>query len=111
MCISEIGADDEDVDSDEEADGQVISWNFYEIDFTIFSLLHNLHFPYLKVTTKRKDSMASDTSEAGDKKLQNQFSFVERATQTMNNALKVSAFLTEKFSIKSKTRKINDKKF
>ena len=53
--------------------------------------------------------MASDTSEAGDKKLQNQFSFVERATQTMNNALKVSAFLTEKFSIKSKTRKINDK--
>ena len=40
--------------------------------------------------------MASDTSEAGDKKLQNQFSFVERATQTMNNALKVSAFLAEK---------------
>ena len=108
MCISEIGADDEDVDSDEEADGQVISRNFCEIDFTKFSLLH---FPYLKVTTKRKDSMASDTSEAGDKKLQNQFSFVERATQTMNNALKVSAFLTEKFSIKSKTRKINDKKF
>ena len=89
------------MDSDEEADGQVISRNFYEIDFTIFSLLHNLHFPYLKVTTKRKDSMASDTSEAGDKKLQNQFSFVERATQTMNNALKVSAFLAEKFSIKS----------
>ena len=55
--------------------------------------------------------MASDTSEAGDKKLQNQFSFVERATQTMNNALKVSAFLAEKFSIKSKTGKINDKKF
>ena len=34
--------------------------------------------------------MASDTSETGDKKLQNQFSYVERATQTMNNALKVS---------------------
>ena len=53
--------------------------------------------------------MASDTSEAGDKKLQNQFSFVERATQTMNNALKVSAFLAEKFSIKSKSKtlKIN----
>ena len=55
--------------------------------------------------------MASDTSEAGDKKLQNQFSFVERATQTMNNALKVSAFLAETFSIKFKTGKIDDKKF
>ena len=34
--------------------------------------------------------MGSDGSEAGDKKLQNQFSYVERATQTMNNALKVN---------------------
>ena len=37
----------------------------------------------------RKDSLASDTSSNADKKLQNQFSFVERATQTMNNSLKV----------------------
>ena len=28
-------------------------------------------------------------SDGGDTKLTNQFSFVERATQTMNNALKV----------------------
>ena len=33
--------------------------------------------------------MASDTSSNAEKKLQNQFSFVERATQTMNNGLKV----------------------
>ena len=38
----------------------------------------------------RKDSLASEASSSGDKKLQNQFSFVERATQTMNNAFKVS---------------------
>ena len=38
---------------------------------------------------KRRDSNASDKSEDGDQKLTNQFSFVERATQTMNNALKV----------------------
>ena len=37
----------------------------------------------------RKDSLASDASDDGDKKLQNQFSFVERATQTMNNQMKV----------------------
>ena len=37
----------------------------------------------------RKDSLGSDTSSNADKKLQNQFSFVERATQTMNNSLKV----------------------
>ena len=39
--------------------------------------------------SKRRDSNASDKSEDGDQKLTNQFSFVERATQTMNNALKV----------------------
>jgi hypothetical protein len=42
-----------------------------------------------KVVSKRKDSLGSDTSSTNEKKLQNQFSFVERATQTMNNALKV----------------------
>ena len=40
--------------------------------------------------SKRRDSNASDKSEDGDQKLTNQFSFVERATQTMNNALKVN---------------------
>ena len=39
--------------------------------------------------SKRRDSNASDKSEEGDTKRTNQFSFVERATQTMNNALKV----------------------
>ena len=39
--------------------------------------------------SKRRDSNASDKSEEGDSKRTNQFSFVERATQTMNNALKV----------------------
>ena len=36
----------------------------------------------------RKDSNASDVSDGGEQK-KNQFSFVERATQTKNNALKV----------------------
>ena len=40
--------------------------------------------------TKRKDSMDSDTSRGGDNKMTNQFSFLERATQTMNNAKKVT---------------------
>ena len=39
--------------------------------------------------TKRKDSMDSDTSRGGGNKMTNQFSFLERATQTMNNAMKV----------------------
>ena len=39
--------------------------------------------------SRRRDSNASDKSEEGDTKRTNQFSFVERATQTMNNALKV----------------------
>ena len=46
----------------------------------------------------RKDSLASDTSSNADKKLQNQFSFVERATQTMNNSLKVF-FLNTRYRI------------
>ena len=50
---------------------------------------------YLQAAAKaRKDSLASEASSSGDKKLQNQFSFVERATQTMNNAFKVSNQLT-----------------
>ena len=44
--------------------------------------------------SKRRDSNASDKSEEGDTKRTNQFSFVERATQTMNNALKVKMMLT-----------------
>ena len=43
----------------------------------------------------RRDSIASEASEAEEKKLQNQFSFVERATQTMNNALKADDVQTE----------------
>ena len=46
-----------------------------------------------KVDEKRRDSNASDKSEEGDSKRTNQFSFVERATQTMNNALKVEMIL------------------
>ena len=34
--------------------------------------------------------MDSDTSRGGDNKMTNQFSFLERATQTMNNAKKVT---------------------
>ena len=45
--------------------------------------------------SKRRDSNTSDKSEEGDQKLTNQFSFVERATQTMNNALKSSDMQTE----------------
>ena len=37
----------------------------------------------------RKGSESSDGSLGGDAKRQNQFSFVERATQTKNNAEKV----------------------
>ncbi len=44
---------------------------------------------------KRKDSVASDDGDTGEKKLQNQFSFVERATQTMNNAMKCEDVQTE----------------
>ena len=43
--------------------------------------------------SKRRDSNASDKSEEGDSKRTNQFSFVERATQTMNNALKVNILI------------------
>ena len=46
-----------------------------------------------KVDEKRRDSNASDKSEEGDSKRTNQFSFMERATQTMNNALKVEMIL------------------
>ena len=39
----------------------------------------------------RLDSMASDKGEEEeDQKLNNQFSFVERATQTINNTIKVN---------------------
>ena len=45
--------------------------------------------------SRRRDSNASDKSEEGETKRTNQFSFVERATQTMNNALKSSDMQTE----------------
>ncbi len=38
----------------------------------------------------RKDSIDSDSPRVGDGKMTNQFSFVERATQTMNSGKKVS---------------------
>lgn len=38
---------------------------------------------------KKTDSDDEDKEDDEDKKLRNQFSFVERATQTMNNAMKV----------------------
>ena len=50
-----------------------------------------------KMDEKRRDSNASDKSEEGDSKRTNQFSFVERATQTMNNALKVEKMLKKIF--------------
>ena len=50
-----------------------------------------------KMDEKRRDSNASDKSEEGDSKRTNQFSFVERATQTMNNALKVGKMLKKIF--------------
>ncbi|TRY67482.1 hypothetical protein TCAL_05969 [Tigriopus californicus] len=46
------------------------------------------------VKPRRRDSDDED-GDGGDKKLQNQFSFVERATQTMNNAMKSAAIQTE----------------
>ena len=50
-----------------------------------------------KIDEKRRDSNASDKSEEGDSKRTNQFSFVERATQTMNNALKVGNYKENKY--------------
>ena len=44
---------------------------------------------YLIQSRKRKGSESSEDSAGGDSKRQNQFSFVERATQTKNNAEKV----------------------
>ena len=46
---------------------------------------------------KRKESV-DDGDGDGEKKLQNQFSFVERATQTMNNAMKVGPLLKGGYS-------------
>jgi len=40
----------------------------------------------------RRDSIGSDTSSMQEKKLQNQFSFLERATQTMNSSSRVQNF-------------------
>merc|ERR1712110_866392 len=49
-----------------------------------------------KDAKSRRDSNASDKSDGeGDQKLTNQFSYVERATQTMNNTLKSSDMQTE----------------
>ena len=62
----------------------------YPFIAAIFFIVHIFLLPNLKQgEDKRRDSNASDKSEEGDSKRTNQFSFVERATQTMNNALKV----------------------
>ena len=56
----------------------------------ITHLLLFCHYLYiLHKTRKRKNSDSSEDSTGGDSKRQNQFSFVERATQTKNNAEKV----------------------
>ena len=57
----------------------------------------------------RKDSLGSDTSSNADKKLQNQFSFVERATQTMNNSLKVQKNINFLIEIEAKFHQLNRK--
>ena len=53
----------------------------------LLKFFYSLH--YLIQTRKRKGSESSEDSTGGDSKRQNQFSFVERATQTKNNAEKV----------------------
>ena len=54
------------------------------------NILLFFHYLYdLNKTRKRKNSDDSEDSTGGDSKRQNQFSFVERATQTKNNAEKV----------------------
>ena len=70
-----IAGDDDDEDADDDEDDEVESKKGKKKG--------------KKMDEKRRDSNASDKSEEGDSKRTNQFSFVERATQTMNNALKV----------------------
>ena len=57
--------------------------------------------------SKRRDSNASDKSEEGDSKRTNQFSFVERATQTMNNALKVNINTNNRYNVACKLSRID----
>jgi hypothetical protein len=77
--------------------------------------LHRFHFFKGGMKEKmRKDSLGSDTSSNADKKLQNQFSFVERATQTMNNSLKVQKnmiFLLRLSNVSSIKPKSEDRLF
>ena len=66
--------DDEDADDDDDLDSKKGKKKGKKMD-----------------DSRRRDSNASDKSEEGETKRTNQFSFVERATQTMNNALKVDS--------------------
>ena len=69
--------DDEDADDDDDLDSKKGKKKGKKMD-----------------DSRRRDSNASDKSEEGETKRTNQFSFVERATQTMNNALKVDSMET-----------------
>ena len=69
--------DDEDADDDDDLDSKKGKKKGKKMD-----------------DSRRRDSNASDKSEEGETKRTNQFSFVERATQTMNNALKVESMET-----------------
>ena len=80
-----IAGDDDDDDADDDEDDEVESKKGKKKG--------------KKMDEKRRDSNASDKSEEGDSKRTNQFSFVERATQTMNNALKVGNWKENKYKV------------
>ena len=73
--------DDEDADDDDDLDSKKGKKKGKKMD-----------------DSRRRDSNASDKSEEGETKRTNQFSFVERATQTMNNALKVESMETSAYT-------------
>ena len=56
-------------------------------------MISSKSFIFLYQGLKRRDSSDSDSSRIGDNKLTNQFSFVERATQTMYNGKKVEQII------------------
>ena len=85
-----ILGDDEDEEEDGEDDDEPEKKGKKKVNKNVITYLVNFCYQGKKMEeSKRRDSNASDKSEDGDQKLTNQFSFVERATQTMNNALKV----------------------
>ena len=63
-------------------------WGWTWEESSIKGKLHTTITQPLDKLQARRDSNASDVSDGGEQK-KNQFSFVERATQTKNNALKV----------------------